>query len=299
MEHTAKNFVLQLGSLITLYISLSAVILVAFGIINISFPDAAEGYWAYESAQSSIRYGLAMLIVFFPAYVIVTRIVNEARRNSDGKYLGLTRWLVYLSMLVGGGILLGDLVAVILTFLNGEITTRFILKALTLLVVIGAALKYYMLDVRGYWTTHESKSKLFAAGAVAIVLVVVVLGFYNTDSPKEVREARIDQEQVNDLQEIEWRVEEYYRVNKALPASLSVVYTEVDAPSAPEGRAAYTYVKTSDTIFELCATFATESRDDSRAMMAPIVEKGGIANPYNWDHGTGETCFARTIVPFE
>jgi hypothetical protein len=41
--------------------------------------------------------------------------------------------LVYLSLLVGGGVLLGDLVAVILAFLNGEITTRFILKAGVLL----------------------------------------------------------------------------------------------------------------------------------------------------------------------
>jgi hypothetical protein len=47
--------------------------------------------------------------------------------------------LVYLSLLVGGGVLLGDLVAIILAFLNGEITTRFILKAGVLLVVVGAA----------------------------------------------------------------------------------------------------------------------------------------------------------------
>ncbi|NCN52425.1 hypothetical protein GW943_01295 [Candidatus Parcubacteria bacterium] len=297
MEHTAKNFVLQLGSLITLYVSLTAVILVAFGIINISFPDAAEGYWAYDSAQSSIRYGIAMVLVFFPTYIVLTRMVNQTRRQSEGKYLGLTRWLVYLSLLVGGGILLGDLVTVILTFLNGEITTRFILKALTLLVVIGAALEYYILDVRGYWNTHESASKMFGAASVVVAIAAIVLGFYQIDAPSQVRDSRIDDQQVQNLSEIQWRIEDYYRVNAALPVSLTEVYTEVSAPVAPEGRAAYTYERMSNTTFELCATFAAESTDQSRSIASPMMEKGGIVNPYNWDHGVGETCFERTVAP--
>ena len=109
--NTARNFALQLGSLIALYVSLSALIAVIFGVINITYPDQAEGYWAYDSAQQGIRFGIAMLLVFFPTYVVLTRTVNQIRRKETGTYLTLTKWLVYLSLLVGGGILLGDLVA--------------------------------------------------------------------------------------------------------------------------------------------------------------------------------------------
>jgi uncharacterized protein YacL len=158
MENTTpKHFVLQLGSLISLYISLGFLLGLLFGIINLKFPDATEGYWALESASSAVRLGIAMVIVFFPTYLILTRLVNKLRRQEkNGSYLNLTKWLVYLSLLVGGGVLLGDLVAVIMTFLEGEITQRFIFKALAVLVVVGLAFHYYILDARGFWLAQNA-----------------------------------------------------------------------------------------------------------------------------------------------
>ena len=41
-NHTAKHFVLQLGSLVSLYLSLSFLIVLIFGVINKMFPDAAD-----------------------------------------------------------------------------------------------------------------------------------------------------------------------------------------------------------------------------------------------------------------
>lgn len=294
MSNTAKNFVLQLGALIALYVSLSAFILVAFGVISLAFPDPADEFWRYNNAQSGIRFGIAMLIVFFPAYIVLTRIVNQVRRREEGVYLTLTKWLIYLSLLVGGGILLGDLVAVIHTYLNGEITTRFILKALTLLVVIGAAFYYYILDAREYWNTHETKSKQFGAGATALVILVLVLGFYYSDTPAETREQRIDAEQINDLRSMQWRIEEYYRVEGTLPDDVAFLYSGIPMPEAPDGREAYVYSVTGDRSFELCATFVHESQTESYAYK-PVTEDG-ILNPYNWDHGVGRTCFERFLT---
>ncbi|MBX2866829.1 hypothetical protein KTR10_02665 [Candidatus Kaiserbacteria bacterium] len=289
MTNTARNFSLQLGSLIALYVSLSAILAVLFGVINLAFPDAAEGYWAYNSAQSGIRFGIAAVIVFFPAYLILTRISNKIRREESGSYTTVTKWLVYLSLIVGGGILLGDLVAVIMTYLNGEITERFILKALALFVVISAAFKYYLRDVVGYWDTHEKQSIMFGGVSVVLVIAVLVLGFYHADTPSTVREMRIDTEQVNDLEQISWRVEEYYSVNKMLPETLSDVYGTLSVPEAVEDRPAYQYRVPNETTFELCATFAHESREN-RASYAPIEKI-----PQSWDHGEGETCFTRVV----
>ncbi len=295
-SNTARNFALQLGSLIALYVSLSALIAVIFGIINITYPDPVEGHWAYNSAQQGIRFGIAMLLVFFPTYVVLTRTVNQIRRRETGTYLTLTKWLVYLSLLVGGGILLGDLVAVILTYLNGEITLRFIFKALTLLVVIGAAFYYYIQDARGYWNTHEKHSQLFAVGSAVIVVVVLVFGFLNSDTPAQVRDMRLDEQQVNDLNDMQWRIEDHYQLNGSLPTTIAELYVGTSMPVAPEGREAYSYTIADEDTYELCASFMYESANGRMGQREVVFNESVAKNPYNnWDHGTGRTCFERTV----
>lgn len=297
MENTSKNFVLQLGALVALYVSLSALVAVVFGIINLIYPDAASGYYAYESAQSGIRFGLACLIVFFPVYLVLTRIVNQIRRREHGVYLTLTRWLIYLSLFVGGAILLGDLVSVLWSFLNGELTARFILKALALLIVIGVALAYYILDIRGYWTAHERRSQLYAAIAASAVISLIAAGFSHIDPPGEVRERRIDQQQIADLQDMQWRIEEFYRVNSALPADIETLYISTTLPDAPEDRADYGYRITGGTTYELCATFVHASTREEMSYARPLYEESYLAQNANWEHETGEVCFERVAPP--
>ncbi|HEY0964385.1 MAG TPA: DUF5671 domain-containing protein [Candidatus Paceibacterota bacterium] len=296
-NHTAKHFVLQLSSLISLYLSLSFLVVLAFGIINILYPDAANGYWETESAIESVRIGIAVLLVFFPTYLILTRTVNKSRRqNTGGMYLSFTKWLIYLSLLVSGLVLLGDLVTVIMTFLNGEITERFILKAITVLVVVGAAFYYYILDARAYWMEHEKKSVYFAGIASVIVLATVVFGFTKIDAPAAVREQKLDELQINDLRMIQSNVQQYYVLNKTLPDSLEQIGEFGTIPTAPEGRSAYRYNKIENG-FELCATFAQASRDDGRfsEFSMPIDKTAVILNPENWQHKEGDTCFRRAI----
>jgi hypothetical protein len=297
-NHTAKNFVLQLGSLITLYLSLTFLLVLLFSIINIKFPDAIEGYYQIESANESIRLGVAMLVVFFPAYLILTRRVNNLRRQDTGSvYSGLTKWLVYLSLLVGGGVLLGDLVAVILGFLNGELTTRFVLKAGVLFVIVGAAFYYYLQDAKGYWVDHERASVTFGRGMFFVVLFSLVIGLFNIDTPQIVREMKIDEKQVQGLQDIQWRIEDYIRQNEVLPDTIEELYvTGVKVQTAPEDREKYEYNITENG-FELCATFlhSTESNDNSMVRPYYPDENTIIKNPHNWEHGEGEVCFDRIV----
>ncbi len=115
----AKSFVLQLAALATLFVSLPAFITLLFSIINLQFPDAIDAYWQIESAESTVRYTIAILVIFFPAYLVLTRLVNTARRSEGELYYTLTKWLIYLALLVAGLIILGDLAVVVYTFLNG------------------------------------------------------------------------------------------------------------------------------------------------------------------------------------
>ncbi len=297
MEHnTAKHFVLQLGSLISLYLSLSFLLVLIFGIINLAFPDAIEGYWAIESASESVRLGIAMVLVFFPTYILLTRIVNKLRRKEkNSAYLGLTKWLIYLSLLVSGLVLLGDLVAVIMTFLEGEITERFILKALAVLFVIGTAFYYYILDARGYWLKNEQKSIAFSLGAGAVVCIALAYGFTNIETPATVREMKLDEKQIQDLQSIQWQLEDYLTTSSStLPLTLTELFGDFPVPTAPLGRDNYEYKKT-DIGFDLCATFASDSFTTVDQFSARPEPAMSIKNGNDWRYEAGKYCFERVV----
>ncbi|MCA9354282.1 MAG: hypothetical protein KC877_02055 [Candidatus Kaiserbacteria bacterium] len=296
-NHTAKHFVLQLGSLASLYLSLSFLLVLLFGLINILYPDAADTIWEIENANGMVRVGFAMTIVFFPTYLILTRIVNKTRRKEpDGKYLGLTKWLIYLSLLVGGAVLLGDLVSVIIKYLEGEVTERFLMKAFSVLVVVGAAFNYYMLDARGHWLKKEKKSIEYGIVTSIAVVILLVTGILSIDSPTKFREYRLDQTQISDLQNIQWQIQDYLAINNELPTDLETIAT-IKLPTAPEDRQPYEYHLTENG-FELCAEFAGESRPEdmmyARTVM-PVGQTGYIINPDNWEHPEGEYCFERVV----
>lgn len=293
-NNTAKHFVLQLGSVITLYLSISFLIVLLFSIINLLVPDAIESYWEIESNSSSVRLGIAMLIVFFPTYLILTRQINVVRRHEDNAtYLGLTKWLMYLSLLIGGGVILGDLVAIILAYLEGDLTMRFILKAAVLFLIVGGAFYYYLQDARGYWLSREKASKGYAVAMTIVVLASLATGFFYSKTPAQARELRLDEEQVNSLREIQLRVQDYIVIHgtSSLPSTLEEAYTDFPVPTAPEDREAYSYERTNNG-FKLCATFSADSNNDPN-MTGYYDPTYPIKNPENWNYKQGRYCFER------
>lgn len=294
MEHNnAKHFALQLGALITLFVSIGSLISLLFGVITLAYPDALNGWYEKTSAQDTIRWGIALLVVFFPAYLALMRVVNSDRRTTGTSYLGITKWLIYLALVVGGLTLLGDLVAIIMSFLNGDLTVRFFLKALTVFIVVGAPSLYYLYDTRGYWLTHEGRSKQYGVLVAVLVLISLIVGYVHIDTPTEVREQRADDIQIADLTTIQSFIESEYSVSGSLPLSLDTLSDRITIPVAPEGRDQYTYTKTGERSFELCATFAQSSRPDE--FSSPFASDIGIKNPYDWNHKEGHTCFPRVM----
>jgi len=293
MQHNIpKNFIIQLGALIALYASITSLLVLIFGAINLQFPDEAAYYYENESARSMIRTSMAVLIVFFPTYLILTRFSNQARRKEQGgEYTIIMRWLVYISLLVFAFIMLGDLVTLINYFLNGEITTRFLYKIFTLLFIVGAAFDYYWLDVRGYFKKRINLSMMYAAGATVVVLAALVFGYGHIEAPAEVREMRLDEQQVTDLQNAQSYVENYYLLNQALPATLEAAYVDLPVPAAPTDRATYNYATTGDVTYKLCAEFSAPTSGVSDNYPV-FMEKN-----YNWTHQAGNYCFERIIIP--
>ena len=295
-NNTPQHFALQLGSLIALYLSLSFLLTLLFGLITLLFPDTTEQYYMIESASSNVRIGIAMVVVFFPTYLILTRFVNRMRRNElRDQYLTLTKWLIYLSLLAGVLTLLVDLVFVLNYFLEGDITARFIYKALAVLVVIGTAVFYYIEDARGYWLKNEQQSVTFGLVAGVIILAAVVFGFIHIPSPTIVREQKIDANQIMDLQSIQYKIQEYMAISSStLPQTIDEAFGEFVPPKAADGREAYSY-KVTDRGFELCAEFAHDMPND-QSLGIPVMDKmQPIINSGDWQYKAGHFCFERFL----
>ncbi len=297
---TPKQLAIQAGALISLYLSLTFTILLAFSLINLFFPDSVDSVWRINSYQSSLRWSTSMVIVFLPTYLTLTRITNRHRRQAgNNSYLKLTKWFIYLSLLIAGLVILGDLVSIIYTFLNGELTWRFFFKAIVLLALVGAAFTYYVLDARDYWLKKSRASVGYGIAVSILAIILLTIGFTKMESPQTLRAYNIDQRQESDLQMIQSQVSNYIYTEGEVPDSLQQAYGDYRRlPVAPTGQAAYEYQKT-DTGFALCATFLAPSRENDYYYPVAINESADqrvfISESDNWQHNSGRTCFERKV----
>lgn len=299
---TPKDFFLYAGAIIALYVSIGSFIALLFEYIDALYPDPLAG--ARDPYSSGIRFAIASLIVVFPLYVFLMRLLNrDLRAHPEKRELWIRKWLVYLTLFVGGAVIAGDLIALINTFLGGDLTARFVLKVLAVFAVVGAAFGYYFFDLKGKWEHDEKTARAVGWIALLVVLVFVFGGFFIIGSPQNQRLYRFDERRISDLQTVQWQVVNFWQQKEKLPQTLLELEDPISgftAPEDPETGSDYRYRIVSDLTFELCAVFNLESR--SAAMKETIARPVATPAPYglenaNWQHGQGEKCFERTIDP--
>ena len=95
-------------------------------------------------ALSSTRWSIAALIVFAPTFLVLNRRTVQATKADPGKRRsGVRKWFGYVTLFLASISLLGDLMAVIYALLSGDLTLRFILKALVVAGVAGSVFAYF------------------------------------------------------------------------------------------------------------------------------------------------------------
>lgn len=108
------------------------------------FPDTLAQQ-TYEQSRFAVSFEMACIIVAFPVFLFVMRfILRDVEGHPEKVESGVRKWLTYIALLIAAGIVIGDLITFLAFFLRGELTARFVLKSLTVLVIAGCIFWYYL-----------------------------------------------------------------------------------------------------------------------------------------------------------
>ena len=145
---SARDAFLYLLMFGTLYVCAFQLGNLLFDFINLAFPDELRPFEA-QLAESSIRWATASLIIAFPIFLwLHMKMQREVRNAPARRQSGVRRWLIYLTLLVTAGVIVGDSITLVYSLLNGELSTRFVLKVLVVAAIAGAAFAYFLHLVR-------------------------------------------------------------------------------------------------------------------------------------------------------
>ena len=287
---SARDAFLYLLMFATLYLSAWHVGSLLFDLINLAFPDPADAEFARTMRSSSMRWSIAGLVIAFPVFVLVARILGRELAQSPVRRLSaVRRWLTYLTLFLAATVLIGDMIVLVYNLLGGGLSARFLLKVLVVAVIAGSVFGWYLQDLRREERHPQGggiPGKVVLGAAAVVILATLIASVAVIRSPAAEREARLDTRREQDLARIARLVEAHYHRTGELPATLNQLATPgTELPRDPVLGDSYEYEVTGEQFYRVCARFGTDTARDQRQPF------GGDA----WLHGAGAHCFDRRV----
>ncbi|MEK7606644.1 MAG: DUF5671 domain-containing protein [Patescibacteria group bacterium] len=309
---TPKDFFLHLFAIVMLYAAAANVLVLAFQYVNALIPDQLgfDGDFYLPGVHDRIRGALAAVIITFPAYFAASFALQKTYRAEPAKAgLRVRKWLTYFTLFVAAVVIVGDLVALLNRFLEGDLTAKFILKTTSVFLVAAVIFAYYLWEIKFYRVPEDTPRRfprnilIFIGTVSTSVVALVVAGFFIAGSPKEARLLRFDDRRIQDLQSTQSWIIDYWKNKSRLPEKLDDLRDDIQGirvPVDPATGASYTYEVTGPLSFTLCAEFARPSSADAQGRypkMATPYPVGQYYGEETWAHEAGKSCFRRTIDP--
>jgi len=292
-NNSAKFAFFYLLSLVSLGFLAVSVGIVIFQIINKNIIDVVEE-WRMRYDLGALRFAMSAIIVAAPVYYFSAWQINKNLFTGHlDKEAGVRRWLTYFILFAASVVVIGYLIALINIFLNGELTLKFSLKTLTVLVISGIVFSYYLYDIKRD-KAEGAKNKVIAAyfyATLAIVLAVFVASFFFVESPAQARKLRQDSEVLNRLMSLAGGVDAYYRDKKALPRDLSILlqdnlYVIERNTVNPLTKKQFEYKIVDAKKYQLCADFQTSNKKTDAEQYDYYLDP-------QWQHDAGYQCITK------
>ena len=295
---SARESFMYLMSFVSLYVVVGSVIGLYYTFLDHLYPDPAWRNVDVDAMLDGVRYAIAAVIIAFPLFLVLSLVLERVvRQAADSAKQPVARWLTYLTMFLAAAVMMGDLITLLFYFLDGSLTTRFVLKVIVLLVIAQVILAYYYLAPSGVAKGQSGGlRRLLAATGVVIVAGALALGFAMAGSPVTARQYRMDERRVADLRAIQGaiqhmttkRVNNEIVVTRALPKTLAEVTAYQHTRQAvsalsladPQTGEKYVFTPTGEKTYELSAEF-TLKRDKKQDLF--------------WNHPAGKHVFKFNI----
>ncbi len=318
-----------LGIAITLITSVTNLLQVIFTAIDRKFVDTLAYGGYIDMTYSDVRFAIASLVVMFPIYVGLSWYVSKDIEKYLYKQDILVRKvLIYCTLFITVLSLIGTLVSLVYTYLGGDLSVRFALKAGSVFLIAATIFGYYVYSLKRNYAKKTKIPMVVSLIASAFVVAAVVWSISIIGTPKEMRAKKLDSTRLSDLSGIQQGVLNRFQMIDKLPVDLTELnnpFQGYTVPTDPQTGLPYKYSviqqstfkvnyetkrkeMVTEAVFEMCGTFSTVREFNDRGQM--FSGKGGVMmseysvsnfyydgdqSPY-WNHGVGETCYKRVIT---
>jgi Domain of unknown function (DUF5671) len=163
---SAKDAFLYLLAFATLSVWTIGLGSAMFTLIERWFPDPLASRYYYTNSFYEMATALASLIIAFPVYLLVTRyILRELDAHPEKLDSPVRKWLTYLALFIAAGCVVCDLITFLTYFLRGELTSRFVAKVATVLIISGGVFWYYFGGLRKSDSTASPAPHRLSSGS--------------------------------------------------------------------------------------------------------------------------------------
>lgn len=290
---TVLDIFVYLGIGIALVVSITNIIQIIFTAIDKMFFDPFFYGRVVDATYSDARFAIASFVVMFPIYLALSWYTS--RNISTYLYkrdIWIRKTLIYATLFISFLTLIGTLVSIVYTYLGGEMSLRFGVKALTVAGIALSLFGYYMYELRRDYSKKTFVPYVCSAVVILFSIGMIVWSITIIGTPAEMRKKKIDSTRLSDLSRLQQEILNYFGRNAQLPLSLGNLnnaFQDYAVPTDPETKEEYVYrvidqptfilnyttrkkEMTSNAVFELCATFSTVREFNERGQM---IEKVG------------------------
>ncbi|MBN2854029.1 hypothetical protein JXK06_00635 [Patescibacteria group bacterium] len=283
-QHGAKYAFYYLLSLVSLIFIGIAVGLIAFGIIDKTVIDPLKNLY-FSNGDNSLRFAISALLIATPIYYYSLFLINRGLKKNELKIDSqIRKWLTYFIILVSILIILGVFISIINNFLEGELSLKFFLQSLSMLLISGLVFSYYFHDIKVEDRVLAKKmKKIFLVLSIIFISAAFVSVWFFVESPKEARNRKLDNILLQRINSLENLVNTYYEENELIPADVDELRSANNESSYiledkyfvdPETGAPIEYKKTGDKSFEFCVTFRESAKSDKNNPAITMPSRG-------------------------
>jgi len=116
-----------------------------FVLIERAFPEGAR----MIDLRDMIRGPVSVLVAALPVFIYASRLTARDIRLDPGKRVSEVRTkLTYFTLFLAAAVMIAVVAGLVYGLIGGELTIRFILKALTAVAIAGAIFRFYIVDIR-------------------------------------------------------------------------------------------------------------------------------------------------------